>query len=197
MIETWKVPHIIKGMLTYAPMINAVRLRRCATGGSSSSRYCYAVWLRHLVTLDSTVSSSMVRRLANWGLVTALDRVGRSAVRPAGMSGSTPCNTQEHRHRRVFMTWFVCTRRVRLFRPRGVAARAAAPCVRTISPSTCSMSALPARIERIEASCAPVGVRVRHLVSCALDRSQRRAGVARLDLFAICFAVLDDLEAGV
>jgi hypothetical protein len=52
MIQAWKVPHILKGMLTYVPLLNTWRLRRGGTGGSNSSRYCYAVWLRHLVTLD-------------------------------------------------------------------------------------------------------------------------------------------------
>jgi len=51
MIHTWKVPHIVKGMLTYVPPVNAWRLRRGVTGGTNSGRYCYAVWLRHLVVL--------------------------------------------------------------------------------------------------------------------------------------------------
>jgi SAM-dependent methyltransferase len=32
--------------------VNAWRMRHAATAGSDSARYCYAVWLRHLVTLD-------------------------------------------------------------------------------------------------------------------------------------------------
>jgi hypothetical protein len=52
MIQAWKVPHILKGMLTYVPVLNTWRVRHGGTGGSNSSRYCYAVWLRHLVTLD-------------------------------------------------------------------------------------------------------------------------------------------------
>ena len=52
MLQTWKVPHILKGMLTYVPVLNAWRVHHGATGGSGSQRYCYAVWLRHLVTLD-------------------------------------------------------------------------------------------------------------------------------------------------
>ncbi len=50
-IQSWKVPHIIKGMLTWLPGVNAWRLRHASTGGSNSPRYCYAVWLRHLVML--------------------------------------------------------------------------------------------------------------------------------------------------
>jgi SAM-dependent methyltransferase len=50
-IQGWKVPHIIKGMLTWVPALNAWRVRHMSTGGSDSPRYCYSVWLRHLVTL--------------------------------------------------------------------------------------------------------------------------------------------------
>jgi hypothetical protein len=38
-------------MLTYVPPLNSLRLRRAATGGTSSARYCYGVWLRHLIVL--------------------------------------------------------------------------------------------------------------------------------------------------
>jgi len=51
-IHTWKLPHMLKGALTWIPPLNALRLRRAATGGSDSSRYCYSVWLRHLRILD-------------------------------------------------------------------------------------------------------------------------------------------------
>ena len=51
MLEPWKMPQIVKGMLTYVPALNAWRQHRASTGGSSSPRYCYGVWLRHLVTL--------------------------------------------------------------------------------------------------------------------------------------------------
>ncbi len=52
MIQGWKIPHLFKGMLTWLPVLNAWRLRRASTGGTDSSRYCYSVWLRHLVTLN-------------------------------------------------------------------------------------------------------------------------------------------------
>ena len=52
MIQTWKIPHLMKGMLTYVPILNEWRLRRGSTGGTNTARYCYAVWLRHLVMLD-------------------------------------------------------------------------------------------------------------------------------------------------
>ena len=51
MIETWKLPHMLKGTLTWVPLINAWRQHRVSTGGTDDARYCYSVWLRHLVTL--------------------------------------------------------------------------------------------------------------------------------------------------
>ena len=53
MLQTWKVPHLIKGSLTSVPVLNAWRGRRATTGGSDSARYCYSVWFRHLVRLNS------------------------------------------------------------------------------------------------------------------------------------------------
>ena len=51
MFQMWKAPHLIKGGLTYLPVMNYWRQRRAATGGSDSARYCYSVWLRHLSIL--------------------------------------------------------------------------------------------------------------------------------------------------
>jgi SAM-dependent methyltransferase len=51
LVQSWKLPHIVKGTLTYVPVINAWRRRRAATGGTDSPDYCYSVWLRHLLTL--------------------------------------------------------------------------------------------------------------------------------------------------
>ena len=53
MMHTWKVPHLAKGLLTYVPAVNRWRAHTGATGGTDSVRYCYAVWLRHLVTLSA------------------------------------------------------------------------------------------------------------------------------------------------
>src|SRR4029453_3249909 len=39
-------------MTTFVPGINALRVRGDSNGGSDSPRYCYSVWLRHLVMLD-------------------------------------------------------------------------------------------------------------------------------------------------
>lgn len=52
MMHTWKLPHMVKGSLTHVPLLNAWRMRRGSTGGTNSIRYCYAVWLRHLVVLN-------------------------------------------------------------------------------------------------------------------------------------------------
>lgn len=43
---------MLKGALTWVPVLNEYRRRRASTGGSRSPRYCYSVWLRHLVLLD-------------------------------------------------------------------------------------------------------------------------------------------------
>ncbi len=51
-LSAWKLPHILKGMLTWVHILDAWRLRHASTGGSNSPRYCYSVWLRHLVTLN-------------------------------------------------------------------------------------------------------------------------------------------------
>src|SRR2546426_12622447 len=50
-MQPWKLPHVVKGMLTWIPPIDALRQRRASTGGTNNPRYCYSVWLRHLVTL--------------------------------------------------------------------------------------------------------------------------------------------------
>lgn len=52
MIQTWKARHIVAGTLTWVPTLNAWRQRHASTGGSDSARYCYSVWLRHLMVLD-------------------------------------------------------------------------------------------------------------------------------------------------
>ena len=51
-IQTWKILPILKGTLTWVPVLNDWRIRRASTGGSDSSRYCYSAWLRHLLMLN-------------------------------------------------------------------------------------------------------------------------------------------------
>jgi SAM-dependent methyltransferase len=48
-----KLRHIAKGVATLVPPLEAVRRARSHTGGSVSGRYCYGVWLRHLVRAPS------------------------------------------------------------------------------------------------------------------------------------------------
>lgn len=52
MIHFWKLTNMIKGVLTFVPVVNDWRKRCASTHGTNSSRYCYSVWLRHLVTLN-------------------------------------------------------------------------------------------------------------------------------------------------
>jgi len=52
MVRGWKIPNIVKGMLTWTPLLNGWRLRGGLTGGSDSACYCYSVWIRHLVEHD-------------------------------------------------------------------------------------------------------------------------------------------------
>ena len=52
MIQAWKVRHMLTGMLTFVPILNAWRQRHASTGGADSARYCYSVWFRHLSMLD-------------------------------------------------------------------------------------------------------------------------------------------------
>jgi len=44
---TLRVRPVVTGIATYVPGVNKLISRR--TGGSDSARYCYSVWLRHLV----------------------------------------------------------------------------------------------------------------------------------------------------
>lgn len=53
MIQAWKAPPIVKGLLTRVRVLDEFRRRRAGTGGSDSARYCYSVWLRHLSILGS------------------------------------------------------------------------------------------------------------------------------------------------
>ena len=44
-----KLRHMAKGVATIVPPLEALRRARSHTGGTVSARYCYGVWLRHLV----------------------------------------------------------------------------------------------------------------------------------------------------
>ena len=43
---------MVKGMLTWIPPLDSWRRRHTSTGGTDNARYCYSVWLRHLVMLE-------------------------------------------------------------------------------------------------------------------------------------------------
>ena len=47
MNRSMRMKPIVKGMLTFVPVVN--RFALSGTGGTVSARYCYSVWLRHLV----------------------------------------------------------------------------------------------------------------------------------------------------
>src|SRR5262245_63415557 len=51
MPNLWKLDNVVRGTLTFVPGLYAWRAKHASTGGSTSARYCYSVWLRHLVTL--------------------------------------------------------------------------------------------------------------------------------------------------
>lgn len=56
---------IIKGILTYVPGLGAFVTRR--TGGADSARYCYSVWLRHLVIAQQHGLTAQPRVIAELG----------------------------------------------------------------------------------------------------------------------------------
>ncbi len=51
-MQMWKARHILFGMLTSVPIVNAWRQRHASTRGSDSARYCYSVWFRHFNMLN-------------------------------------------------------------------------------------------------------------------------------------------------
>ena len=59
------VKHIIKGIATYFPGLGRFACRR--TGGTDSARYCYSVWLRHLVMVHLAGLDTHPRVVAELG----------------------------------------------------------------------------------------------------------------------------------
>ena len=57
--------HVVCGLLTYIPPIDK-RLTN-TTGGTSSARYCYSVWLRHLIRAGETGLSTQPKVVAELG----------------------------------------------------------------------------------------------------------------------------------
>lgn len=56
---------LLKGLATYIPGI--YNLRRNGTGGTISARYCYTVWLRHLVMAYKNGFSTQMNAVAEFG----------------------------------------------------------------------------------------------------------------------------------
>lgn len=67
MPQLWKLPHIIKGTLTYVPPLNAWRIRRGSTGGTDSPHYCFSMWHRHLGALSKVGFNPHGTRMAELG----------------------------------------------------------------------------------------------------------------------------------
>jgi hypothetical protein len=57
---------IIAGLLTYVPGIRN-RLLSKKTGGSNSARYCYSVWLRHLIMVNENGYQGIPKTVAELG----------------------------------------------------------------------------------------------------------------------------------
>src|SRR5437773_9707430 len=51
MLQIWKLPHMVKGTLTFVPPLNAWRIRQRSTGGTDSPQYCYSTWHRCMSAL--------------------------------------------------------------------------------------------------------------------------------------------------
>ena len=60
-----QVRALAKGLLTYMPAVNRLALR--GTGGTVSARYCYSVWLRHLVCAFRRGLASLPETVAELG----------------------------------------------------------------------------------------------------------------------------------
>lgn len=57
--------HIIGGILTYVPKVN--KLLAGHTGGTNSARYCYCIWLRHLVMAQQANLCTWPKVIAEFG----------------------------------------------------------------------------------------------------------------------------------
>jgi hypothetical protein len=59
---------LFRGLLTFAPGADTLYKRLTHTGGTDSGRYCYAVWLRHLVAgFDNRLCQTHPRTVAELG----------------------------------------------------------------------------------------------------------------------------------
>ena len=62
-----KVKHLIKGVVKSLPGIDIVYNFHQNTGGTDSVRYCYSVWLRHLVLAYENGYKKIPERVAELG----------------------------------------------------------------------------------------------------------------------------------
>lgn len=60
-----KPKQLIYGIATFVPGVNQLRIR--GTGGTDSARYCYSVWLRHLIMAKRNGLNSFPRIVAELG----------------------------------------------------------------------------------------------------------------------------------
>ena len=58
---------LLRGLSTHVPGIDAVVSKLKGTGGTVSSRYCYSVWLRHLVMLEQSTGRTSFETIAELG----------------------------------------------------------------------------------------------------------------------------------
>lgn len=65
MLRVTDIAPILRGLATYAPGLRRFSLTE--TGGSNSARYCYAVWLRHLVWAQQAGLTTRLHTLAEVG----------------------------------------------------------------------------------------------------------------------------------
>ena len=59
------IRHIIAGLLTYVPKVDKLMAGR--TGGTNSARYCYCIWLRHLVMAQQANLCTWPKVIAEFG----------------------------------------------------------------------------------------------------------------------------------
>ena len=60
-----RVRSLVKGFTTYVPILRRLACR--SSGGTVSARYCYSVWLRHLVKVHEIGLGNGINRVAELG----------------------------------------------------------------------------------------------------------------------------------
>ncbi len=74
-----RVKPLIKGLLTFVPFSHVVLPKKNADGGSHNAKYCYDVWMKHIVTLWNNGLRSVPNALAEFGPGDSLG-IGLSAM---------------------------------------------------------------------------------------------------------------------